>query len=216
CRTQFDGADGLAPASGPSGRRIQVMDICRFGIKLFTDPMDIALRDFVPVFHSWIQKQVVPEHLLIDVHDYSHIWQGPGVLLVAHEGNFSIDIAGGRLGLLYHRKQPRGGTEDDRLITVLTAVLRGCALLEDDPRFLKRLQFKTDHMLVIANDRLHAPNQERTFAEMEPALSAAFRRVLDSPNFTLTRGSIDPKERFTVLVQARHSEGVKTLVGRIC
>ena len=55
----------------------------------------MRLDDFIPVFHRWIQKQTVSGHLLIDVHDYSHIHQGPGILLVGHEGNFSIDLADG-------------------------------------------------------------------------------------------------------------------------
>ena len=63
------------------------MEVHRLGIKFFAaDPVSIRLEDFIPIFHGWIQKQMLDGHLLIDIHDYSHIHHGPGILLVAHEG----------------------------------------------------------------------------------------------------------------------------------
>ena len=68
------------------------MDLQKFGIKLYlnTDG-NFESKDFIPVFHNWIQEKVVDDHLLIDVADYSHITDGPGVMLIAHEGHFSLD-----------------------------------------------------------------------------------------------------------------------------
>jgi len=75
------------------------MDFHRFGVKFFAaDPASIRLKDFIPIFHGWIQKQNLTGHLLIDIHDYSHMHEGPGILLVAHEGNFSIDMTSGQIG----------------------------------------------------------------------------------------------------------------------
>ena len=92
------------------------MEFSRLGIKLFAaDSGAVRVKDFVPIFHSWIQKQCVENHQLIDVHDYSHIHHGPGILLVAHEGNFSTDMAEGKPGLAYFRKQPAGGTSEETL-----------------------------------------------------------------------------------------------------
>jgi len=81
-------------------------DTYKFGVKLFFENSSRELADFIPVLHSWIQQQTLPGHLLIDVHDYSHVHHGPGILLVAHEANLSIDEAEGRRGLVYIRKQP--------------------------------------------------------------------------------------------------------------
>ena len=68
------------------------MDLQKFGVKLFFNTNgSFDSKDFIPVFHNWIQDKVVPNHLLIDVADYSHIPDGPGVMLIAHEGNFSLD-----------------------------------------------------------------------------------------------------------------------------
>jgi hypothetical protein len=173
------------------------MDLYRFGIKLFAaGSPSVQLKGFVPIFHSWIQRQSVAGHQLIDVHDYSHIHHGPGVLLVAHEGNFSTDMDGGRLGLAYFRKLPAAGG-GNVLRACLETVKSGATLLEAETS-LGGLKFLKDELLVVANDRLLAPNDARTFQELKPALSSAFG---EGAEFT----QINPgtKERLTVHVRLR-------------
>lgn len=180
------------------------MDVYRFGVKFFlADPGSIALQDFVPIFHNWIQKQILKNHLLIDVHDYSHIRQGPGILLVAHEGNLSMDAADDRLGLVYYRKQPSLGTGEERLSSVLKTALQACRLLEEEPILKGRVRFTTGELLIIANDRLNAPNDEEAFAKLRPVLLSALQQTLDTSDFKLTRASKDPKERLTIHVKYR-------------
>jgi hypothetical protein len=177
------------------------MDVYRLGIKFFVaEPAPIPLQDFVPIFHSWIQKQVLKDHLLIDVHDYSHIRLGPGVLLVAHEGNLSMDTAENRLGLLYYRKQPTAGSDEDRLVSVLKTELQACRLLEEEPSLKGRIRFRTDELLVIANDRLNAPNEEETLSRLRPVLLSALKQALVGSDFNLTRVSTSPKERLVIRV----------------
>ena len=64
------------------------MNLQKFGIKLYLKANgNFNSKDFIPVFHNWIQDKVVDDHLLIDVADYSHIPDGPGVT----ECDFQID-----------------------------------------------------------------------------------------------------------------------------
>jgi hypothetical protein len=166
------------------------MDFHRLGVKFFaTDPAAIHLDDFIPIFHGWIQKQSLDNHLLIDVHDYSHMHQGPGILLVAYEGNFSIDMSDGRPGLLYYRKTPTTLPPAEHVTTILRSALQAVRLLE---------KFSTNEFVIIANDRLEAPNNDKTFNELQPILTAALKQVFDRSTFTLTRVSKDPKERFAI------------------
>lgn len=169
------------------------MEMHRLGIKFFAaDPASIRLEAFIPLFHGWIQRQAVPDHLLIDVHDYSHIQGGPGILLVAHEANFSLDMSGGRPGLFYYRKTPAA------LPLTLRHALGTCRLLEKDAG----MQFKMDEMLLVANDRLEAPNDDATFTQFKSMLAAAIQEVFPGA-FSLTRVSTDPKERLSVLAQKK-------------
>ena len=170
------------------------MDLYKIGIKLFvTNPQTVRLRDFIPVFHGWIQEQKVAGHQLIDVHDYSHVHNGPGILLVAHEGNFSMDQEGGRLGLFYYRKRPLEGGFEANLKNILQTALQACTLLESEPK-LDGLKFDTKEVLVIANDRLLAPNDAAARATIEPIIARTLGKATLAPQAT------DPRERLAFMV----------------
>ena len=116
-----------SPLAGMSGWQ-------KLGLKIFLEePLRAETQEFIPVFHSWIQNQAVDGHLLIDVHDYSHIHRGPGILLVAHEGNFSLDQADDRPGLLYYRKQNLDGNREGCIRDIFRHTLLACSRLESDP-----------------------------------------------------------------------------------
>src|SRR5436309_841470 len=134
----------------------------------------------------------VASAFLIDVHNYSHIDEGPGILLVAHQSNFSIDMTDDRMGLRYYRKQPV-----ETLTEIIKPAVEGCRLLENDPRLRDRLRFHIDEVLVVTNDRLLAPNNDETFSTFEAQLSSALNQVLGK-TFKLSRISDDPKERLTI------------------
>jgi len=165
----------------------------KLGVKLFvSNPAAANIREFIPVFHSWIQGQRIRDHLLIDVHDYSHVQNGPGILLVAHEGNFSMDQAEGRLGLVYYRKQPVA----DGFTTVFATAQAAARLLEEEPT-LHAIKFRTDEFLVFSNDRLLAPNTPEVQKQIKDFLQSAF----DSATVTVAPHAIDPRERLAFVVK---------------
>jgi hypothetical protein len=171
------------------------MNVHRIGIKFFAaDPASVRLETFIHIFHGWIQRQNVPGHLLIDIHDYSHMHHGPGILLVAHEGNFSIDISDGQPGLVYYRKIPMSLSPIDYLRAILRSALQACRLLEKDAR----MRFNLNEFAVFANDRLNAPNADQTLTELQKVLSPALKHVFEGAEFKFVRTSLDPKERLTV------------------
>jgi len=96
-------------------------------VKIFAlEPVDLA--GAIPVFHRWIQERVRPE-MLIDVADYRHVPNGPGVMLIGYEADYSLDNTKGRLGLLYSRKQA-GGAAQENLRQAYDAAVAACRLLE--------------------------------------------------------------------------------------
>src|SRR5947209_506637 len=107
------------------------MDSSKLAIKFFArDGADVRADAVVPLFHQWIQGQILADHLLIDVADYKHVRSGPGTVLVAHEANLSTDAAENRLGLTYVRKTPLPGNLSERLRATFRAGLRACQLFE--------------------------------------------------------------------------------------
>ncbi len=141
----------------------------RFAVKLYLDPgSSLAPRACIEIFHRWIQQAAVPG-LLIDVADYTHLTGGPRVVLVAHEGNYALDDADGRLGLVYTRKQPLDGPLSDRLAEAARALFAAAERLERDSAGLAGgATFLTGEIAVVTNDRLSAPRK----ADAEAALRA--------------------------------------------
>ncbi len=159
------------------------MDLQRISVKLFAEPnYDVKQPEFVPIFHSWIQKQKIKDHLLIDVADYKHVPEGPGIMLVAHEGNFATDESEGEPGLLYQRKRFLEGSLQE-------------------PYLKERIRFDRNHFQVISNDRLNLPNTEQSHEFMHSSLSEAAKGFFCHEQFTLTRRESD-KDRYSVSVKS--------------
>ena len=174
-------------------------DVQHFNCKIYAEQNRIDLGDAIPVFHRWIQDQVVPE-MLIDIADYGHVPEGPGIFLIAHEANYSLDQRHGRLGLLYNRKAAIEGSTRDKLKQAYTSAVDACRRLEQEPEFRGKLKFDLRDIEFIVNDRLLAPNTEQTWSELRPEFEAFTDEVFGSGNCTLSRRS-DPRERFTVQIQ---------------
>src|SRR5919205_421212 len=97
------------------------MNVQHINIKFFLrNPETATLADYAAVFNSWIQTQRL-EELLIDVADYLHVHNGPGIMLIGHDADYSLDNRAGRLGLLYNRKEQLECTNQEKLIQAARA-----------------------------------------------------------------------------------------------
>jgi hypothetical protein len=178
------------------------MDVQHINIKIFAQrPVMIELGDAIPVFHRWIQNRVTDE-LLIDVADYRHVPAGPGVMLIAHEANFSLDNTGNRLGLLYNRKMTHPGTTGDKLRLSYDAALAACRRLENEPEFRHKLKFNPGECALIFNDRLLAPNSDETFQTLRPELEVFFSSLWGKGTFDLEKAG-EPRERLRIYASMR-------------
>jgi hypothetical protein len=182
----------------------------RIGVKVFLTEAP-SLETIVPVFHRWIQNGSV-DGMLIDVADYSHVPEGPGVVLVAHEGNYALDLGGGRPGLLYYRKQPLDGGLGQRLQTTSIVALRAADALEREAEVKGAIC--GDAIQFFANDRLAAPNDAETEAAFQPALDSLLDRLFDGAPRKQCRNQ-DPRERFNVDVLADKGANAATLLARL-
>jgi len=134
---------------------------------LLKDPDGLDLGRLIPVFHSWIQDQIFDDRLL-DVADYRHVHHGPGVVLIGHEGDYSVDNTDGRLGVRYNRKTPIDGSNEGRLKQAARAALRACERLESEKSLGGKLRVNGQDVEVFINDRLLAPNRDETREELDP------------------------------------------------
>ena len=183
------------------------MNIQHINVKFFIEnPESVNLADYSAVFNTWIQKHAL-EELLIDVADYLHVHNGPGLILIGHEADYSLDNRAGRLGLLYNRKGQLEGTTQEKLAQAVRAALTAAQLLEKE----NGLKFNGQEVQVIINDRLLTPNKAETFAALEPELKTFFDKLYNDTEYTITN-NVDPRERFTVNVKAANPFDVETLL----
>lgn len=183
------------------------MEFQHVNVKLLVkNAEEVDLEALVPVFHSWIQNQAGDE-LLLDVADYRHVSAGPGVVLVGHQGNYSLDNTGGRLGVLYNCKAALKGTNQDRLIQATQAALTACRRLESEPRLAGKVQFNGHDVEIVINDRLLAPNTLQTQAAADREFRFFFSTLFGDAEYAVSYPQ-DPRSLFGV--QVRTSEAFNT------
>lgn len=183
------------------------MNVQHINVKFYVEqPETVNLADFSAVFNSWIQQQRLDE-LLIDVADYLHVNNGPGIMLIGHEADYSLDNRAGRLGLLYNRKAQLDGTTSEKFAQAVRAALTAAQILEKE----NGLKFNGSELQMIVNDRLLVPNTAESFNALESHLKAFFGTLYAEANYLLTHNA-DPRERFTVDAKTASSFEVDTLL----
>lgn len=170
----------------------------RITAKLFVaDPETVGpgAGEYIGVFHRWIQEGDLPG-LPIDVADYGHVPDGPGVMLIGHEADRALEFGDGLAGFSYQRKRDTEGTARDRLVTVLEQVCAGARRLADDVDV--DVAFRTDRLELRVVDRLNAPNTPATFDALRADITAALQAVFPGVEPQLEQRG-DDRRPFTVL-----------------
>jgi hypothetical protein len=187
------------------------MQLQHVNVKLLVQNAEEAdLEPLIPVFHGWIENQNGDE-LLIDVADYTHVPAGPGIVLIGHEGNYSVDNTGNRLGVRYNRKAVQEGSNQDRLTQATRAALTACQRLEAEPRLGGKFRFNGQDIEIFINDRLVAPNNAATREAFDADLHLFSRKLFRGKEYSISYGT-DPRSLFTVFVKAARPFSVAELL----
>ncbi len=196
------------------------MDTVKYEIKLFPGG---CLRSRAGRVHpglSRLDSNPATRELLIDVADYRHVPQGPGVVLIAHDAHYVMDLADDRLGLLYSRRRETHPSRcaiqsvEDRLRSVWHCALTACQQLEAHPALQGRLQFRSSELLLRCNDRLHAPNTTAAYDELCQYLTP-FLATLYADQHVEVEHLRDHASRLTVAIKIPEPLGIDTLLTRL-
>ena len=102
----------------------ETLSLDRIDLKLFLDDsVEVDWERCVQIFTEWLKADADEEEWL-DIADYTHMPQGPGVIVVGPEKHVSIDDRRGELGLLYSRREPFSGTNVERLQQLVSETAR--------------------------------------------------------------------------------------------
>jgi|SRR5579872_426124 len=192
------------------------MQLQHVNVKLLVrNPEEVDLEPLIPVFHGWIQNQI-GEGLLLDVADYRHVEAGPGVVLIGHEGNYSVDNTDNRLGVRYNRKAALDGSNQDRLKQAARAALTACQRLEAESRMGGKLRFNGQEMEIFINDRLLAPNSDETQKLFKSDFETFFQQLFKGSEFSTAYGNgNDPRKLFTVSIKSAQPMAVADLLANL-
>jgi hypothetical protein len=185
----------------------------RLSVKFFIEgsgPIDLG--PFIPLFHRWIQNNTV-EGLLIDVASYQHVPDGPGVLLIGHEVDYSLDLTGGKPGLLVRRKRYEGnGDVADILRDTLRKAALAATALHADSSAGVRIDPRSAEITLI--DRLRTPNTqdslETVTRHIEPVLNDIYPE-----GFELRHGSQDPRACLSLIATSTAAANFETMLSRL-
>ena len=188
------------------------MELERFCLKFFARPdTDIDDEVFITIFHEWIRYQKL-SGVLLDVADYRHVPNGPGMMLITHEINFAMDRSDGRFGLFAQQKLNQADNRYDQILALVRATIAFGALLESDWRVKKNLSLEAGQFHLISSDRLRLPNTDAAYTNLLPDLEAAAAIVYPGREISIAREENDPRERLTVVVDAGASINMKELM----
>lgn len=185
----------------------------RINLKFYLeDPASLSAQEAFRIFNSWIPT--TPAEVLIDVADYSHLADGPLTLLVGHEANYSLDNHHAELGLLYSRKQPADGDLTQRLASAFTAALTACRRLEEEPSLAGNVTFRRGDVLLVANDRLNAPNDEAGENALRAALAPVLAQLFADAEYTVERDPA-PQLRLNLRIRCPAAANTAALLGNL-
>lgn len=194
------------------------MQVQQLTAKLYADPAGAAeldLEAIIPVWHRWIQESRLPDTLLIDVADYRHVVDGPGIMLIGDGVHYALDRQDGRLGLLVSRKRDPEGEVEAKLDEILARTFEAATALEQEPSLAGALRFSAGDLRVQIGSRRVAGNDASTFAAMRPPLQAAAARLYPDAAVTLERDDDDPRSLAGVRVRAETSDDTAVVAGRV-
>ena len=178
----------------------------RISLKLFaTRPIPREeLHRFIGVFHGFIQRASVPG-LLIDVADYAHVPDGPGVMLIGRDVDYGIDLARGRTGLLTVSKHGDDASLEALFRDTLAKARAAASALEADEH--AAIRFAPGELEIAFPDRLAAPNTAAAFELASKELLPAARAELGEAVRLANAAADDPRRMLTIaLTQVSRSE----------
>jgi hypothetical protein len=176
-------------------------------------PEQADLEPVIPVFHSWIEGQVF-EELLLDIADYRHVPAGPGVVLIGHQGNYSVDNTDDRLGVRYNRKAAVDGSNQQALRQAMRASLIACQRLESEPRLEGKLGFNGREIEFFVNDRLLAPNNDASRKAFHSDFETFFEKLFRGSEYSLSYTS-EPRKLFGGAVKTSRPFATEDLLANL-
>lgn len=167
----------------------------RLGVKFcLKQQPTLQPEDILPIFQRWIQEHTI-EGMLIDVIDYKHVPDGPGIVLIADEFDLAYDLADGEIGLYYVRKRELSESLNPALRLAISSALAAARALEAEAP--GDIVFDFNAAKISFLDRIHYRNEPEIFESNRETLTETLSEILGA-NVLISRLYDDPRAIFAL------------------
>ncbi len=186
----------------------------RISAKIFTTEPDVAIDHgaFIALFHEFIRDKSV-EGLLLDVADYAHVPEGPGVMLIGHDVDYGIDQTAGRAGLLAVKKRIDGGELAALLDDTVRLGLLAAKAIEGHGS--TGVQFAPGAVQVQFIDRLAHESSDAGFAQVKGELEALAKRLFGDGAKVERADADEPRRPLAAMISGSNAADLDSLLARL-
>ncbi len=197
-----------ADRQSPS-ERLLAAGLQKFDIKLFVT-VDESLNEddiwdrLITVFGRWRHDE---GEELIDLQDYAHVPNGPGIVLVSKRWVLSLDCAEARPGILLSTRRGIEGKTSERFDHAMRLLVQKAARLVKENELKDVVTPRNGDLSITINDRVLFPNTDEADAEIRPQVEALLTRLYGTSPREIER-TIDPRARLRYEIRVEGQEEV--------
>ena len=187
--------------------------LLKTGLQKFDIKLNVSLADGVDhdticdrllaVFGRWRSEEGEDT---VDLQDYSHVPQGPGIVLVSKRWVLSVDCRDGQPGLMISTRRNLDGTASERLAGAMRLLLEKGQRLLDEEEMQGAFTPQTGELEIALNDRLLLPNSSEIDDEIRPEVNALLGKLYGDAKCSLEKIG-DSKERLAYRVRVEGTNG---------
>ena len=183
----------------------------RLGVKFsLNQTTSLQPAETVPIFQRWIQAGSVPG-MLIDVIDYKHVPDGPGIILIADEGDYAYDLSDGEIGLQYMRKRGLPGDLAAALAQAIEHAIIAARQLEAE---VSDIAFDYSKIKISFVDRQRYRNTPEHFAAVETDVAACLGKIYGG-DVRVERRYADERELLCITARADGAVDANAILTRL-
>ena len=191
-----------------------IQDLQRLQIRIGSNaPPTLNLDPFITIFGRWRKQEGHPAEW-VDMADYAHVPQGPGIMLIGQRCNFSFDMGGPGPGILYVAKKGLGGSHPARILSAIEWCLALSNLLVAEEEFPAGVRLRTDSLELRFHDRMETPNTDSTDEQLLPAIRQVLDTLFSQGDYQLVPQT-DRNQLYGVSAQASKAEPLSVLLDRL-
>jgi hypothetical protein len=187
----------------------------KFDLRLFVDAQtdaDTICDQMLAIFGRWRLEE---GEEIMDLADYAHVEEGPGVLLVSHRWQFGVDWLSGRPSIFYATRKNLSGSLSGRLSQALGGLVEKSQRLLQEEELKGQIIPSPGELEIVVNDRLQFPNTEAGDGQMRPAVEEVLDRLYGDGRWEI-EAQDDPGERLGYRIRAgSEPPTLETMAGRL-